>query len=263
MSNLEPRFLLAHLQIQLLCDQPSLREIRRSLDKAPADLFAFYDVAMARIADQPEARKRLARTALCYLFCARRPLNTGELLHALGVDISDAELDVEAIPDLEFLLGNSAGLIRADTQTGIVGLVHPTLHEYLKLRPEQLLAWPEREMVRVCLIYLNFDGFQSGPCDDANDLDGRLKKYCFFEYASRYWGSHFHHAQADTPDNMDLLQGFSPVQWEAVLFDSGPAYIPPSDKRVVRSLSQTSLSSACRFLLGLGQSRGHAYERGT
>lgn len=56
----------------------------------------------------------MARTVLCYLFCARRPLNTGELLYALGVNINDAELDVKAIPNLEFLLGNSAGLIKAD-----------------------------------------------------------------------------------------------------------------------------------------------------
>jgi len=203
--------LLAHLHIHLLCDQSNMRNVRRSLDKAPANLFAFYDVAMVRITDQPEPRKQVVKTALCYLFCAKRPLNTGELLHALGTEIGDAELDEEAIPDLQFVLSNSAGLIRADTQTGIVGLVHHTLHEYLTLRPEQLLAWPEREMARACLVSLNFDEFQSGPCGDAKDLDARLQKYCFFDYASHHWGSHFHDASqtGDTPEeDMALLRDF-------------------------------------------------------
>lgn len=203
--------MLAYLHIHLLCDQSNMRNVRRSLDKAPANLFAFYDVAMVRITDQPEPRKQVVKTALCYLFCAKRPLNTGELLHALGTEIGDAELDEEAIPDLQFVLSNSAGLIRADTQTGIVGLVHHTLHEYLTLRPEQLLAWPEREMARACLVSLNFDEFQSGPCGDAKDLDARLQKYCFFDYASHHWGSHFHDASqtGDTPEeDMALLRDF-------------------------------------------------------
>ncbi|EJT73120.1 hypothetical protein GGTG_09970 [Gaeumannomyces tritici R3-111a-1] len=201
-------FLLAHLYMRLLCDQLNVRNVRRSLDKAPANLFAFYDVAMARIADQPEPRKQAVKTALCYLFCAKRPLNTGELLHAMGVEIDDAELDETAIPDLRFILSDSAGLIREDTQTGIVGLVHHTLHEYLKSRPGKLLPWPEREMARMCLIHLNFDEFQSGPCGDAKDLEERLQKYRFFDYASHYWGSHFHHSQTDKPEDMDLLQRF-------------------------------------------------------
>ncbi|KAL8367153.1 hypothetical protein RB599_010243 [Gaeumannomyces hyphopodioides] len=201
-------FLLAHLYIRLLCDQLNVRNVRRSLDKAPANLFAFYDVAMARIADQPEPRKQAVKTALCYLFCAKRPLNTGELLHALGVEINDAGLDETAIPDLRFVLSDSAGLIREDTQTGIVGLVHHTLHEYLRSRPGQLLPWPEREMARVCLIHLNFDEFQSGPCGDAKDLEERLQKYRFFDYASHHWGSHFQHSQTDAPEDMDLLQRF-------------------------------------------------------
>src|SRR5204863_292333 len=82
-ANEDNRFLLAHLQMVLLCDQPSLRNVRRSLNKLPADLCAFYDVAMARIADQPEDRRIVVKKALSYLFCAKRPLNVGELLHAL------------------------------------------------------------------------------------------------------------------------------------------------------------------------------------
>jgi hypothetical protein len=47
-----------------------------------------------------------------YLFYARRPLNTGELLYALGVKINNIKLDKEAISNLQFLFGNLAGFIK-------------------------------------------------------------------------------------------------------------------------------------------------------
>lgn len=202
--------MLAHLHIRLLCDQANLRNVRRSLDKAPADLYAFYEVAMSRVSAQPEAKKQVVKMALCYLFCAKRPLNTEELLHALSVEHGDVTLEEDAIIDLQFVLGSSAGLIRADTQTRIVGLVHHTLHEYLKLQPEQLLAWPEKELAKACLVSLNFEEFQNGPCDDADDLDARLQKYCFLDYASHHWGHHLYNASrtGEVPEDILLLREF-------------------------------------------------------
>jgi len=208
MPTKDNRFLLAHLQMVLLCDQPSLRNVRRSLNKLPADLYAFYNVAMARIADQAEDRRIVVKKALCYLFCAKRPLNMGELLHALSIEAGDTELCEAALPDIQFLLGSSAGLIRADTQSGNMGLVHHTLQEYLKTHPGHLLSRPEMEMAKVCLDYLGLDEFQRGPCCDAEGLDRRLQKYRFFDYASHHWGSHFEKHQDVEPQHIELVQDF-------------------------------------------------------
>ncbi|KAB5560309.1 ankyrin repeat-containing domain protein [Coniochaeta sp. 2T2.1] len=171
------------------------------------------DESMQRFTSKDPNLKEDIVNSLQVMADGMRPLTTGELLHALSVESGDTDLCEAALPDTELLLGSSAGLIRADKQTGIVGLVHKTLHEYFKMRPDQLLSWPEREMARVCLTYLTFDEFNSGPCDVEEGLDRRLHNYRFFDYASHHWGSHFHHNQTDTSEDMDLLQGF--------LLDSG------------------------------------------
>jgi hypothetical protein len=50
----------------------------------PKGVFEFYGEAMKRIEDQPEEDSQLARKALSYTFCARRPLNVKELRHIFG-----------------------------------------------------------------------------------------------------------------------------------------------------------------------------------
>jgi ankyrin repeat protein len=200
------RFLLAHLQVVHICSQSSLRNVRRALDSLPTGLYAFYEIAMARVKEQGENSSMVATTALSYVFCARRPLSVDELLHALSVEDGDTELYEDALPDIEFLLNSSAGLIRADLKNGSVGLVHHTLREYLQKHPDKVLEHLETAMARVCLTYLAFDEFESGPCSDGENLDQRLQKYRFLDYASHHWGYHFKEDQDE--DEMELLQEF-------------------------------------------------------
>jgi len=105
----------------------------------PKDLETVYDGAMGRIADLDEPDRELARKAFSYIFCAKRPLNVGELLHALTVEAGDAEYDVSALPELAILNSVCAGLVVVDEKSGITGLVHHTLQEYLEKHREQLL----------------------------------------------------------------------------------------------------------------------------
>ena len=169
------------------------------------DLYAFYDVAMARIAEQGKHSSMVVKTALSYIFCARRPLSIDELLHAMSVEGGETELCEDAIPDIQSLLSRSVGLIRTDTGSGSTSLVHHTLQEYLKKYPGKLVSQPETKLARVCLTYLTFDEFQGGPCNDGESLERRLQKYCFLGYASSHWGSHFRENQ-DDDEGMGLLQ---------------------------------------------------------
>lgn len=198
------RFLLAHLQAVHICSQSSLRNVRRALDSLPKGLYAFYEIAMARITEPGEHSSMVATTALSYVFCARRPLRVDELLQALSVEEGDTELYEDALPDIEFVLDSCAGLIRADLNDCSVGLVHHTLREYLQQHPGKILKHPDTAMARVCLTYLAFDEFETGPCSDGESLDRRLRKYRFLRYASLYWGHHFQKDQSD--NEMDLLR---------------------------------------------------------
>jgi hypothetical protein len=184
------RFLLAHLQMERLCSQKSLRDIRRTINALSTKIYATYEDAIKRIDDQSEEDSHLAKRALSYIFCARRPLKVEELRHALSVEPEDTELDETALPETEILLNVSAGLITTDEKSNTLRLVHYTLQEYLEKNRSKLQPNPEAEIARTCLTYLSFDVFKSGPCSDGDALDRRLEEYRFLDYASHNWGYH-------------------------------------------------------------------------
>jgi hypothetical protein len=95
-----------------------------------------------------------------------------------------------------------------DEKSGATGLVHHTLQEYLNKHPEQLLPNPEIQLASVCLTYLSFEDFQSGPCDDGELLDRRLEDYRFLDYASHHWGIHMRASDTELDEIADVLEGF-------------------------------------------------------
>lgn len=204
------RFLLAHLQVRLICDQSSLKRVRESLETLPTKLYDFYEKALQRIAEQPEDGRQQARKALTYIHCAQRPLSLEELRHAMSVDLGDTQFDEAALPETDVLFNISAGLIRLDEKSNTMSLVHHTLQEYLGKNPAMLLSRPHAEMARICLTYLSFDCFEEGPCNNGRALKQRLQEHQFLDYASHNWGDHLVHHQL--PDDMDLL--FSFIQTE-------------------------------------------------
>jgi hypothetical protein len=46
------------------------------------------------------------------------------------------------------------------------------------------------EITKVCLTYLSYDIFGTGPSSADKDMRERLKKYPFLKYASKEWGRH-------------------------------------------------------------------------
>jgi hypothetical protein len=61
--------------------QSNVKKVRHSLSALSEGVFTFYERAMSRIEEQWEQDRSLARRALSYIFCARRPLVMEELLH--------------------------------------------------------------------------------------------------------------------------------------------------------------------------------------
>ncbi|MCJ1394650.1 hypothetical protein MMC18_007530 [Xylographa bjoerkii] len=199
-------FLLSHLQILHLCRKSSVTQVRTSLDLLPAEVYDFYEEAIARIEDQSKNDRRTAKRALSYISCARRPLNLEELRHALSVEAGYTKLDKDNFPVTNILFTISAGLIRVDEKSSTTTLVHYTLQEYLENYPNKLLPEPEIDFAAACLTYLSFDDFRNGPCADGEALERRLRDYRFLDYASHYWG---HHVISDQlHERMGSLLGF-------------------------------------------------------
>lgn len=157
------------------------------MDKLPDSIFGYYDVAIKRLEEQDDPDCELARRALAIISHAKRPLSVDELLHALGVRENDTELVESGCVVPEALLGVSAGLIKIDEQGNTIRLVHQILHEYFEKFPGRLLPDPHSKLATICLTYLSFDAFASGPCTSSETLEERLRRHKFFRYASHHW----------------------------------------------------------------------------
>ncbi|KAI8725461.1 hypothetical protein NCS52_00117200 [Fusarium sp. LHS14.1] len=139
-------FLLVHMQIEHLCNYPSLKKVRTSLDCLAGDM---------------------------------------------DVEPGDEDLDPTALTEKHILLSVTAGLLRVDQQTDEARLVHLTLHEYLAKKSSNHFLEPEASFALVCLTYLCFGPFRTGPCETEEDLDRRMRQYGLLSYASCHWGDHF------------------------------------------------------------------------
>jgi hypothetical protein len=69
---------------------------------------------MEWINDQIKDQEELAKQVLSWITCAKRPLTTTELQHALGVEVGESKLDEENLPHVEDMVSICAGLVTTD-----------------------------------------------------------------------------------------------------------------------------------------------------
>ena len=173
----------------------------------PKELSDYYTETLQRIEQQDEEDWILARTALTYIFCAKRALKLVELCEIIAMKAEDTDVDESAIPGKSVLLNASAGLIDVDNDSEVVRLAHQTLQEYLANHRHILLPDADPIFAQVCLRYLSLDCFGNGPCPDTRSLVVRLQRYSFSNYASHNWGLHVAANQA-CEEVFDLLLAF-------------------------------------------------------
>lgn len=104
----------------------TVKAIRRALEKLPKGseaLHEAYGEAMKRINSQARGHRELAEAVLTWITCAKRPLKTRELQHALAVEVDSPELDETGIPDLEDMVSVCAGLVTVEEESSIIRLV--------------------------------------------------------------------------------------------------------------------------------------------
>jgi hypothetical protein len=99
-------------------------------DKKLDALSEAYKHAMERIDGQKPGFQWLARMILSWITCAKRPLTTLELQHALAVKSGDHQLDKENVREIEDMVSVCAGLVTVDEESSIIRLVHYTTQEY-------------------------------------------------------------------------------------------------------------------------------------
>ena len=147
---------------------------------------------MTRIFGQQRDFQESAVEVLSLILCARRPLTSRELQHALMIETGDKELDLDNSLDPETMLSVCAGLITIDESSDTIRFVHYTTQEYLQRTQDRWLPGAKLKITRACLDYLLLQEFalasretteDTGPvrkdASSANLTNGTVKVYGF------------------------------------------------------------------------------------
>jgi len=152
---------------------------------------------MNRIEGQIADQEELAKQVLSWITCAKRPLTTSELQHALAVEEGESELDRDNLPQIEDLITVCAGLVTIDEESDIIRLVHYTAQEFFDRTKTHWFSNAESYITKTCVTYLLFDTFEAGI---TGYLEDRLRENPLYHHAARNWG---HHARIASLEEMD------------------------------------------------------------
>jgi ankyrin repeat protein len=164
-----------------------------------------YDEAMQRINAQLPEQQELAIKSLAWITFAKRSLTALELRHALAIEDGKSDLDEENIPRIKDVLSVCAGLLNTDG--GIVHLVHYTAQEYFERTHTRWFAgFSETHISNLCVTYISFDSFGTGPSKTNQAFGKRIRKYPFYVYVAHHWGNHAREAQNCGPEVIRFLE---------------------------------------------------------
>jgi hypothetical protein len=191
------RFLLVQLHFDSLIGEWSEKQIRFALERLPTGDDGYdkaYRTAMERIEGQLKPQKKLAKMVLSWITCARRPLSTTELQHAVAIETNTYVLDENNLPLIDNMVSVCAGLVTVDKDSNIIRLVHYTTQEYFQRTRDKWLANAESDIAKSCVTYISFSAFERGVCLTYDKFKERLSLNKLYDYAARNWG---HHARKD------------------------------------------------------------------
>ncbi|RFU33238.1 hypothetical protein B7463_g3094, partial [Scytalidium lignicola] len=186
-------FLLAQLHFDSIVTKKTLKNIKNALINLPKGSEAYsrtYEEAMERIEGQNKDSKELAKRVISWITCAKRPLTTSELQHALAVELGEPKLDEENLCEIGDMVSVCAGLVTIDEESSIIRLVHYTTQEYFEQTQKRWFPNIHSDITATCATYLSFNEFESGTCKTDEELEERLKLNHFYNYASHNWGHH-------------------------------------------------------------------------
>jgi hypothetical protein len=184
-----------------------MKAIKIALKKLPKGSDAYddaYKEAMERIKCQITDLQELAYQVLSWIICAKRPLTTLELQHALAVEVGEPQLDEQNLPGLEDMVSVCAGLVTIDEESDIIRLVHYTTQEYFERTQESWFPNAETYITATCITYLSFDVFAIGFAPTDEEFKERLQVNTLYDYAARNWG--YHASTASTELNQPIME---------------------------------------------------------
>ena len=204
-------FLYVSLVLYDLQKAKIFRKAQQKLRELPSDLNEAYDRILGQIgADYEE----IAKSVLCWVAVARRPLTVKEL--AMALTLGDEEREGNVMPSNDVLNGFIDSfkccepLVYVDTANDTINLVHQSAKDYLlgthlqskgNLSQYHIITDSTNLLIfQTCWTYLSLEEFEQGTILIARDHKSRLHReyvdekfiseYYFLWYASQEWKEH-------------------------------------------------------------------------
>ncbi|KAH0551778.1 hypothetical protein GP486_007003, partial [Trichoglossum hirsutum] len=146
---------------------------------------------MERIKQQH--RKTLALQVLSWIVYAVRPLQLGEVQHAVAIDELEPDepsISEEYLTPQSIIVNSCAGLVKIDRESNVISLVHKTTQEYFDRRGRDHFPGAQKDIAETCLKYLSLETFSEGHCSTDKSYERRLRESTLLEYAARNLGYH-------------------------------------------------------------------------
>lgn len=170
-----------------------------------------YEQTMERINRQKQGLTEVAMRVLSWITCAKTPLTTLELQHALATKTGKSELDQGDMPNDKDMVSVCAGLVTVDEKSDVIRLVHYTLQEYFEKTQKCWFPDAEFDITRTCLTYLSFKAFETGSCQTDEEFEKRLRLNPLYNYATHNWGHHAQGAPTLSEEVVEFLRHESQV----------------------------------------------------
>ena len=237
--------------MDLLCQIPTKRGVRKALEVLPDGIDKTYSEAWHRVCTQSPQQAELGKRILSWIIHATRPLRVQELRYALAIEDNDEEIDPDGLLDVATLASFCAGLVIVDERRGLFTLVHPTTQEYFDEHKDVLFPAAHENIAATCITFLRMKSFRDeGALDDCNAFYKRRCTCHLFAYAALNWG--FHAAMAGSEkakdDSLSLLNNESvrAAAWQALQFNVTGAYDDSSKWLIERVFLQYDYSDASK-----------------
>jgi ankyrin repeat protein len=200
----------------------TVKKLSALVEKLPESVYDAYERILARSKDKIEARRILQA-----VIAAIRPLTLKEMDVILAMKDNTRsyhDLDLEGEVHTKRRIRNTCGLFLSVSDAKVY-LIHQTAKEFLVRQESETLRIDQNEwrnsfvlrhcnymLAQICVRYLSFTNFESGPfvnyvmsryrgSRDQKLLDCLISRYQFLEYRATQWGTHVRRSQLGSEDD--------------------------------------------------------------
>uniref|UniRef100_A0A4E9D6D4 Uncharacterized protein n=1 Tax=Gibberella zeae TaxID=5518 RepID=A0A4E9D6D4_GIBZA len=206
-------FLLAELHVRSLEGMFLPNQIRHALETLPTGTTAYdktYEGAMKRIESRVNT-KEFAKKILTWIICARRPLETSELRHALAVKHGDSDLDENNLPEIGDIITVCAGLVVVDKKSNVVRLAHYTTQQYFERTKGDWFPNADTDITITCVTCLSHKIARKKPTKSMPRAYRSFEPNPLLNYVTANWAYHACVSKTTSQEFIDFLLSDKPM----------------------------------------------------